>query len=102
MIFVVVSTGVASLTTTLGLRRILLQSDKNELSVLGICGIKEVTGSITKRIAVGFAPDVSCIRTSGTSGGGTYGKYMYGGVALACARDNRDSCDCGQYYCHDH
>ena len=65
-------------------------------------GITKKTGSITKRIAVGFAPDVSCIRTSGTSGGGTYGKYKYGEVRLDSARDNRHCSDRDQYYRHDH
>ena len=46
------------------------------------CDITEVTGSITKRIAVGFSTDALNIRTSGTLGGGTYGKYMYGEVRL--------------------
>ena len=33
-------------------------------------------------------------------GGGTYGKYEYGGVALDCAGDNRNCCHCNQHYCY--
>ena len=95
--------GASALTTTLGLCSTFLQNDKNGLSNIGDLWYKrscrehyQTDSGLTSH------PMCKSIGTSGTSGGGTYGKYMYGGVALACDRDNRDSCDRDQHYRHDH
>ena len=88
-----------AVTTTLGVCCFLFAgNNKNRLYVRLIYDIKECTESITKRIAVGSQPMMNALELPVLLGGGTYGKYEYGGVALDCAGDHRNSGHGNQYY----